>query len=476
MPFDIQPTATVHAFCESDAFVNILEGPRGEGKTTGGFYRQLHKAAQLPAHVLPLRTAVIRDTLVNLRRTTIQTLHELEGRALAVEWLNDAGHESGAVLARGRVKLDFFGLDRMAEINKLQGMGLGCLWLEEPAPAADISGGIPAEVFGVGATSLRQPGVDGWVQVTENPPDHDHWIVDVTRRLRELASLYPGVGLTVRVFHIPKGENPHLSDVQRLKNRLALEAIGRADLVGRLIEGRRDQVILGEAVMPEYSDESHVAPGPLPILRHLPIVRCWDFGLTPTCHWTQITPLGHWRLLWCVQGQNLGVEQLVETQLIPWEAEYLRGFEGGFRDVGDFAGTTREQSNSERSAALALEELLGTSFEPGPIEWPARRDALKGVLNRMIRGTPLVQVDPENRLARRALRAGWHYPKDGLGRITPTLEAAKRASGLHDHVGHALAHGASVLFPIGTYVSRHRPRPRVPVAPGRPAPRSWLAV
>ncbi len=33
------------------------------------------------------------------------------------------------------------GIDRPESINKLQGFGVGFLWLEEPAPAADISGG-----------------------------------------------------------------------------------------------------------------------------------------------------------------------------------------------------------------------------------------------------------------------------------------------------------------------------------------------
>jgi hypothetical protein len=113
-------------------------------------------------------------------------------------------------------------------------------------------------------------------------------------------------------------------------------------------------------------------------------------------------------------------------------------------------------------------------FEDGPITWPARRDALKALLNRMSRGRPILQVDPEDKLFRRALRGGWHYPKDALGRITPTLMAAKRASGLHDHVGHMACYFASVCFPVEDYY-RKPARPTLP-SPTARRDLAWMGV
>lgn len=473
MSFRIAPSRRQWDFMQSDAFVNLLMGPRGEGKTTSGYYRLLHQAKQLPGDVLPLRCVAIRDTLVNLRDSTIRTLHELEAQGLTVEWVHEQGHEAGALVGGGLVEMRFLGLDRMAEVNKLQGQGAGVIWLEEPAPAADISGGIPPEVFGVAATSLRQPGIGNTagVMITMNPPDEDHWTLSVAGRMKELepklATLLPGLATRplVRVVRIPKGENAHYTDQRRAENQLALEATGRGDLVSRLIEGQVGQIVLGEPVIPEYNDATHLAPEPLPILRHALLVRAWDFGLTPTCIWTQVTPSGFWHLLWAVQGVNMGVEQLIDQEIRPWESIFLRAFEGLIRDVGDPAGRQREQSNSELSAVATLEEKLSTTFENGPVYWPARRDALRAILSRMVRGVPVVRVDPEARLLRRALRGGWHYPKDALGRITPTLAGAKKASGLHDHVGHALCYGASVLFPVEShYRKASRPLARPPLA------------
>lgn len=485
----IVASPTVDRFIRSAAYCAILRGPRGEGKSTGGLLKLMAGAAALSPEALPLRAVCLRDTLVTLRDTLVQTVHELEALGLAAHWHHDSGHESAVTLGYrgsgtprpgrdGLVYLRLLGLDRMAEVNKLQGLGVGCVWLEEPAPAAELSGGIPPEVFGVAATSLRQPGVSGWIQMTMNPPDVEHWTITVAQRLRELAAELPGGRrVTVEVFDIPKGENRHYDEEQRLHNRLALEATGRADLVQRLIEGRVGQILVGEPVMPEYNDELHVAPAPLPILPYEPIVRAFDFGLTPVCIWTQVTPLGRWRLIWGVQGQNEGIAQLIETRVQPWEAEFLEGHEGGSRNLGDAAGRQREQSNAEHSAAAVVEDLLGAPFEAGPIAWPDRRDSLKAVLSRMSRGTPVVEVDPDNLLVRRALRGGWHYPKDALGRITPTLEAAKRASGLHDHVGHAIAHGASILFPVtqARYEPPRRSAP-TPVALGGRPDLAWMAV
>lgn len=486
----IVPTPTQWRFMTSDAFVVMLFGPRGEGKTYAGYYRLLYQASRLPPGVRPLRVAIIRDTLVNLRDSTIRTLHELEGRGIAVQWQHDQGHEAGALVGGGLLELRFIGLDRMAEVNRLQGLGVGVVWLEEPAPAAELSGGIPPEVFGVAATSLRQPGVvQGWIQITMNPPDEDHWTLAVADRIQTLApslqASLPQLAARpmVALYRIPKGENPHYADQRRAENRLALEATGRRDLVQRLIEGQIGQVILGEPVMPEYSDSLHVAEAPLPVLRQGTLVRSWDFGLTPTCIWSQITPSGHAHVLWAVQGVNQGLAQLLDEQVLPWEADFLRGFEGAIRDVGDRAGTQREQSNSERTAVALLESRLRAAvgphappavFEPGPVPWAPRRDALKALLSRLSRGRPILQVDPECRLVRRALRGGWHYPKDALGRITPTLEAAKRASGLHDHVGHALAYLAAALFPVDE--ATWRPRWSRPPEPHHRPALAWMHV
>jgi len=369
----------------------------------------------------------------------------------------------------------FMGMDNPKDINKLQGFGIGALWIEEPAPAADISGGVAPEVLGVGATSLRQQGVDHWIQITMNPPDEDHWTMEVMEKLKQLSKELKIGEVKAEFFRIPKGENPYISWEKRERDKAMLFAIGRGDLVSRLVEGKVGQIILGEQLTPEYNDDWHTAKKPLPIIRGLEIVRMWDGGLNPTCVWSQATSLGYWHILGAVRGENVGLEQLINIEVLPWESEYLIDREDWqFRDIVDPAMFTREQSNSQRSAVNTMIELLNASPEAGAVEWRERRDSLKAVLSRNIRGKPLFVVDPDCKIVRRALRGGAHYPKDALGRITPTLEAYKRASGLHSHPTDCVMLGAAKLFPLPDLLKqKKRPRRKPQPARGR---LSWMGI
>jgi len=439
-------TKTVRDFMQSDAFLTLLMGPRGEGKTTGGLFKPIYRAKQTNPQFLPIRMAVIRDTWANLQRTVMETIREQEQEGLEIQW---AEGKTEAIVGGGLVHFYFMGMDNPKDINKLQGFGIGALWIEEPAPAADISGGVAAEVLGVGATSLRQKGVEPWIQITMNPPDEDHWTMEIMEKLKELAQELRVGELKAESFRIPKGENPHISWEKRERDKALLYAIGRGDLVSRLVEGKVGQIILGEQLMPEYNDDWHTAKKPLPIIRGVEIVRTWDGGLNPTCIWSQPTKLGHWHILGAVRGENIGLEQLITTQVLPWESQYLGDREEWqFRDIVDPAMATREQSNSQRSAVKTMIDLLNASPEAGAIEWRERRDSLKAVLSRNIRGKPLFVVDPDCKIVRKALRGGAHYPKDALGRVTPTLEAYKRASGLHSHPVDAIMLGAAKLYPL----------------------------
>ncbi|KKL96014.1 hypothetical protein LCGC14_1848720 [marine sediment metagenome] len=469
------PTATVSRFILSDAFLNLLMGPRGEGKTTGGLFKPIFMAQRLPEKVLPIRMAVVRDTWTNLDRSVLDTIRECEAKDLVeVQWLKDG---TQAILEGGLVHLFFFGMEHSKDINKLQGFGIGALWIEEPAPAADLSFGVSPEVLGVGVTSLRQQGVPHWVQITMNPPDEDHWTLAVGDKVRELLDEKPVKNAECRFFNIPKGENPYITFEKRERDQIYLLSIGRGDLVSRLVEGKVGQIILGEQLMPEYGDDVHVAKKPLPILRGVEIVRLWDFGLNPTCVWTQVSPLGHWHILGCVRGDNIGLEQLIESQVGPWESFFLHDpTDWMFRDIIDPAGYQREQSSSERSAATTLIDMLNAAPEAGAIEWAERKDSLKAILRRSGKGgTKMFLVDPDCKIIRRALRGGAHYPKDALGRVTPTLQSYKKASGIHSHPMDCLMIGAAKLFPLPELHHRPKKAARKPVPASRRA-QGWMGV
>ena len=277
----------------------------------------------------------------------------------------------------------------------------------------------------------------------------------------------------VATFWIPPGENPHLQAGYRERMRLGFEAANRQDLIMRLVEGKVATVSTGEAVTPEFSDlhlfkDANGKPEAAPMSPRWPTFRFFDFGHNPTCIWAQLTPMGWLNVLGAIVGENMGIEELIEQEVLPWQARFgmmpatsrvdsfgkvaRSGY--SFRDIGDAAARIREQTSTRRSAAWTLERMLRTSFEAAPIDWTSRRNAVKGVLNRNIGGRPMVMFDPfECKPLIKALRGGWRFAKGKDGKVS-RLPIKDKSS----HPGDAFAYGCAVLFPSYVSVTPAMPR------------------
>lgn len=473
-PIGVALSPTIWEFVRAEEEIVLVFGPRREGKTVGGVAGNIFHALRHPT-VRPLKVAVVRDTWTNLEKSVLETLREGHKNGWwHVSFLHDG---TQSILNHGLAHLYFFGMDRPADANKFQSFECGMVWLEEPAPAADLASGIPIDVFGMAISSLSQSGVNPRLQITMNPPDEDHWTLEVTEYLKEKNYAH----LRVRTFWIPSGENPHVTDAYRQRLRTGFLAAGRHDLLARLAEGKVGSVNLGVAVTPEYSDAVHIyrehgQPMPVPFSPRWQTFRFWDFGLNPSCIWCQLTPLGNLHVLGCVVGKNVGVKELIEQEVLPFQQELgMHGTANArdaygqttstspwrVRDIGDAAGNTREQSSSERSAKLTIETMLHTGFEPGPIEWSARRDALKAALNRNVGGRGFVQLDPDTtKDLQKALRGGFQYPRLPNGKV-----GLKPIKNIHSHPGDAFGYGLAVLFPQHEITKPPPPPPRRQVPP-----------
>lgn len=512
-----------------------LSGPRGEGKTSAGIVACAALAGRVremlgatAEALLPIRVAVVRDTWANLERTTLESFREGQRRGMPVH-VFDGGHQATFGEGREDAHFWFFGFDNDADVDKLQGFQCAVLWLEEVAPAAGVSTGVPEGALTIGRSSVRQPSVPKRILLTMNPPEEDHWAAKITETLARLGLR----SLKVAEFEMRPGEkSAHFQamaelaetpeeadewraaatefDVYREQMAGFLSAGGRPDLVARLVHGQRAMIVQGEAVVPEFARNLHVAKEPLPIVPFLPVIRLWDSG-TPNLHpaicWIQCGP-GWLNVLGSRTGENIGLVQLIQEQVLPFQQKYglmpakasrrqrtpaeghdrglffgetgfvvaEHGGRGGydFRDIGDPACLVPEGTNSLRTVALEIQAMLGTSFEPGPQDWNSRHEALR--VNFRLKGPGgrmRIMIDPtENDLLIKALGGRFHFPKGADGRIIGTVAAAKRASGIASHAVDALAYGLAILFPAE---EQHRP-PKAPPGPPRGAPKSFLGV
>ena len=500
--------------------VLILMASRGEGKTSTAIVAIVdlaHRLREEAPATLPLVVAVVRDSHVNLERTTMETVREFARRGLPIEW-KDAGRQAITEdSGRPLIHWHFFGMDRPSDADKLQGFTCGVLWLEEVAPAADLSAGIPAETFGLGVTSLRQRGVPKRVLVTMNPPDDDAWILRVEELLDD-------IGLDncrVKRWDIPPNEKARhfraraaaeadqqtaqawsmAADEFEAYRRwcdAALTAVGRHDLAARLVGGQIGEVRVGEPVVPTFVRSLHVVDR-LDVFANFPIVRLWDGGGSPSC--CIVHPLGDdgragLNVLASHTSLNTPMEQHIRDWVLPMMSTLglLPSVASGrdsytmsgprprrpfiFRDIGDpsmqWEGATVK---SENTSGQVIQEMLGGVLEPGPIEWDARREALTTGFYRPGGGdrARFILIDRRyNKDHISALAGRWRYPKDmASGRITMTVEASKRASGPRwSGMPDALAYGLAVMFPAAEWIRRAVRRP----VPPAPRPRSWVGA
>ncbi len=451
---------------------------------------------------------VMNDFIVT-HNTTVDAFVQARAKGAPIEFFNQQ-HDCILYDIGGHplVHFYFFGLDRPDQADNLQGFQCGVLWLEEIAPAATMSAGIPAEALGLGVTSVRQEGVPGRILLTFNPPPPDHWVTKIETTLEQ-------VGLTgiriARYIMAPGEKSAHFRaladeaetaeerkswieaadvfDAYRERNRIFLTAIGREDLAQRLVHGIRGAVQEGEALVRSFSREHHVTKQPIPILPGVPILRFWDAGLTPSTVWAQAG--ADWmNVLGSKRSDHGGMEQHILNYVLPFQEKYgisrpklssgfgkpaHSGFE--FEDIGDPACLQGSQANSEQTVARIIEAYLGTFFQPGPVEWSARREALQsafwrkgGAGKRMF-----ILIDPdENEELIQSLEGRAHFPKDvRTGRIIETVEALKRASGVWFQILDALAYGLAVKFPADEWMAQ-RLRELAPKGPAEIPPATWL--
>jgi len=491
-----------------------IEGPRGEGKTTAGIWSCAALAERVIADgyvkALPIICGLIRDTWINIERTTIPAFRQAQAKGAPLKFMKDE-HQCMLYGATGLplVHFYFFGLDRPDQADNLQGFQCGILWLEEIAPAATMSAGIPAEALGLGVTSVRQESIPGRILLTFNPPPPDHWVTKIEEALE-------AVGLTgnIRIarFKIPPGEKSahfralaaeaetpeerkawsqaaEVFDAYRERNRIFLTAIGREDLATRLVGGERGHVQEGEALVPAFSRAHHVTKQPIQILPSVPIIRGWDAGLTPSVVWVQCGP--DWmNVLGSRRSERGGIEQHLVHHVLPFQEKYgisrpkrASGFGSGshsgftFEDIGDPACREGSQVNSEQTVARTIEAYLGTFFQPGPQDWPARREALQSAFWRKGGGGKrmFILIDPdENEELIQSLEGRACFPKDiKTGRIIETVEALKNKSGKWFQILDALAYVLAVKFPVDSWM-RERLRELAPKGPQTGPPGTWL--
>jgi len=107
-----------------------------------------------------------------------------------------------------------------------------------------------------------------------------------------------------------------------------------AEWIKVYVHGQYGFIVDGRPVFLEYVDTVHCSDHSEPI-PGIEIIRGWDFGLTPSCVFFQLTPRGQIIVFDELVSQDMGIDTFGED-VIGHSYRHYNNFK--FRDFGDPAG------------------------------------------------------------------------------------------------------------------------------------------
>jgi hypothetical protein len=215
------------------------------------------------------------------------------------------------------------------------------------------------------------------------------------------------------------------------------------------ILGRYGALRSGRPVYPEYDDARHLARETLHPIPGIPLILGWDFGLTPACVLTQVSPHGTLLVIEEMASTDMGIRQFAREIVKPRLISAYPGW--AVRGVADPAGRARAQTD-ERTC---MDELAASGLAADPArsnDFIARREAVAGFLTKQ-GGPPGLLLSPACKILRKGFLSGYRYE-----RIQVAGDARYKDAPLKNAFSHA--HDALQYAALASERQRTAPRRR----------------
>jgi len=347
------------------------------------------------------RWVVIRNTFPELKSTTIKTWLDWFPEQIfgTVKWGSPITH----TIKRGDLELEviFMALDRAQDVKKLLSLELTGGWVNEcrEVPKAIVDG-----LTGrVGRYPARRDGGASWfgVIMDTNMPDDDHWLYRLAEEEQPEGWAF---------FKQPSGLSPEAENVENLPPGYyqRLMAGKSKEWIRVYVEAKYGSILDGRPVYPEYNDSIHCASNTLKAYRGIPLVLGFDFGLTPACTISQLTPRGQLRTLDEQVAWDMGIRRFAKDVLKPFLHTYYRGMR--VQAWADPGGNVRSQTDESTCLDILREEGIPVDPTHTNANEP-RKDALRSFMTKMVDGEPGFLVSPTCKVLRKGLNGGYHYER-----------------------------------------------------------------
>lgn len=457
------PGPVASAFMAADAFVEIINGPVGSGKTVTSMMKAVRRAQQQrpstretvrgpgggQVPVRKFKLCAVRDTYRQLWRSTLQSwftrfprnVGEFTGAegAPAVHKIDFALPDYSIV----QFHVDFVALGDQSVEDVLRGYEPTAFYLNElDLLAADVL------KYASGRAGRYPPMEEGgptWRGIIAdcNAPVIDSWLYDKIF----LATPEERAAAGIALFRQPGGLDAGAENLANLDGGRAYYdrqvALNRDDpgYVKRMVHNLPGFNRNGQPIYAEFNDLLHV--GEVDAVPALPLIVGLDAGGSPAGAITQRMPSGQWRILdelvtapgtGPTRFGNLLAQRLAE-RFPNWSA--VRGV----CDPSALYGADRTQGDKDWSEIVAAQ--AGIRIDPAPTNKPtARWEAVRVPLTRLIDGRPGVVLHPRCRVLRAGFNAGYRFRaiQGASGRISEEAEKS-RESHVHDALQYAMSAG-----------------------------------
>lgn len=435
---------TVKRFMESSAFIRGLLGPFGSGKSSGCVIELIKRGQEQkpgPDGIRRTRFAVIRNTYVQLKDTTINTFHQWFPPHIFGEYKHAEHKYVIKAFENVEIEILFRALDRPDQVSNLLSLELTGAWVNE---AREVPWPIIEALQGrVGRFPAQRDGGPTWfgIIMDTNPPDADSkWY-----EFFEEKNLKPEFA---QIFKQPSGLSDQAENLDNLP--------GGRKYYTNLCEGKSEEwikvyvrgeygfVIDGRPVFPEYEDSVHCKE--CKTVPYEPIYRGWDFGLTPACVFAQLTPSGQLLVVDEMTSDSMGIEKFSDDVIMHTSMNFP---DREFIDVGDPAGMQRSQTDEK--TCFQILQSKGIDIEPGLQTLAIRLESVRKPLTTMIAGKPGFVLHPRCRVLRKGFQGLYQFRRMQTSAERYTDQPDKNAA---SHPMDALEYPCTVIFGRGLTLPR----------------------
>ena len=395
---------TMEKFHNSGAQIRCVIGPVGSGKTTGATWEVCH---YLPMFLFKqygirrTRWAVIRNTSIELRDTTLKTIQEWfpwgTYKKQAMEFIIYYPDQDITV------ELYLRACDNEKHVRQFKSFEITGYWIDE---SIEVTDGVKKMIKNrIGRYPRRSPvrfGIE-----TSNPPDVEHstysqfaWDTPPPGPVPQGTPLKNHIG-----FWQPPRENEANLRVGYYDDMINDYADDK-DWIEMYVNGYPGQLVRGRLVYQNFNREAHIAEKSLQ-WDGQPMCRGWDHsGNTPAC--VVVCPITSGRLHVFKEFHTVK-ENIVDFANRVIE-ECNTAFPGAhYTDYGDPAGSnkfsTREGSFTSNTALMASE--CGLNVIHGEQTFSVRVNVVDQALLRR----DGMLIDPECTRLINSFLGGYHYPE-----------------------------------------------------------------